>query len=219
MAAKFKKNTIHRILKQDNRVMMIAMDHARMNGVFRGLEDPQPVIEAIIAGGADAIMTSYGVLKHYGPMLDGKLAKVLRVDTGASKYRDDWEKFREWYQVFDVEDALRIGADAVISYGFPGIEVDATTLKIIGRLAAESDKRGLVSIAEMHACPSPGVSDPYDMEVVASASRIASEFGADMVKTDYPGSMEKFKYVVETCPVPIIIAGGSKSDTQGTHLK
>ena len=108
---------------------------------------------------------------------------------------------------------MRIGADAVISYGFPGIEVDAATLKIIGELAAESDKYGLVSIAEMHACPSPGVKDPYDVEVIASESRIASEFGADIVKTDYSGSAESFRYVTSACPAPIIIAGGSKCDT------
>ena len=88
MLDRYRKHTMNRILKPDGRVMMVAMDHARMNGIFRGLEDPLPILEAIIEGGADAIMTSYGIMKHFGHVLDGKIAKVLRVDTGASKYRD-----------------------------------------------------------------------------------------------------------------------------------
>ncbi|MCJ7834622.1 hypothetical protein MUB23_04330 [Cuneatibacter sp. NSJ-177] len=208
-----KKPAVGRILGKDGRVVMLAMDHARMNGIFRGLEDPVPAMEAAIEGGADAIMTSYGVMKHYRSLLDGNLAKVLRMDTGATRFRDDWEQFREWHQVYQVEDALRIGADAVISYGFPGIGVDAETLRIIGGLAAASDRYGLVSIAEMHACPSPGVADPYEPEVVASEARIASEFGADLVKTDYTGSVESFQTVTKACPVPIIIAGGKKCAT------
>lgn len=219
MIDRMKKNTMSRILRPDGRVVMVAMDHARMNGVYRGLEDPAPVIEAIIEGGADAIMTSYGVLKHYGHLLDGRIKKVLRLDTGASKFRDNWEEFREWYQVFTVEDAVRIGADAVITYGFPGIDVDGKTLDIIGKVAAEADRLSVPSIAEMHACPCPHIEDPYDKEIVASSSRIASEFGADMIKTDYTGSYESFKYVVDRVPAPIIIAGGRKCDTPKETLQ
>lgn len=207
------KGTLDRILNPDGHTVIMAMDHARMNGIFNGLINPIPAIEAAIEGGADGIMTSYGVLKHYRSILDGNLAKILRLDTGATRFRDNWEEFREWYQVFTVDDALRVQADAVITYGFPGIEVDATTLKIMGRVAADADKCGLVSIAEMHACPSPGVANPYDPEIVASESRIASEFGADIVKTDYTGSVDTFKKVTSACPIPIICAGGKKCAT------
>lgn len=213
MLGHFPKTTMNRLLKSDQRAVMVAMDHARMNGIFRGIENPEPIIKAVIEAGADAIMTSYGVIKQYGYLMNGRITKILRMDTGASRYREDWEHFTEWRQVFSVEDALRIGADAVISYAFPGIAVDCTTLHIMGNIAREADKYNVPFIAEMHACPSPNIPNPYDKEVVASSSRIASEFGADMVKTDFTGDAESFKYVINACPVPIIIAGGKKAPT------
>ncbi|MCG2826893.1 MAG: 3-hydroxy-5-phosphonooxypentane-2,4-dione thiolase LsrF, partial [Thermoplasmatales archaeon] len=40
------------------------------------------------------------------------------------------------------------------------------------------------------------------------ASRMAAELGARIVKTYY---CENFEKVVDTCPVPIVIAGGKKT--------
>ncbi len=219
MSEKFKKPTLNRILRSNGRVLMVAMDHARMNGVYKGLENPGPVIEAVIEGGADAIMTSYGVIKNFGHLMAGRVAKVLRLDTGPTKYGQNWEEYTEWHTVFSVEDALRVGADGVITYAFPGIAVDGTTLKNMGRVAADADRYNVPFIAEMHACPAPNVPDPYDPEVIASISRIAAEFGADMVKVDYSGSAETFSLATSCCPVPLIIAGGRLSDTTEQTLR
>ena len=213
MLDRMQKPSMNRLLRQNKRTVMVAMDHARMNGIFRGIEDPKPIIEEVIDAGADAIMTSYGVIKHYGYLMHGRVSKILRMDTGPTRYRENWEEFTEWHQVFSVEDALRIGADAVISYSFPGIAVDCKTLCIIGNISREADRLNVPYIAEMHACPSKNIPNPYAPEVVASSCRIASEFGADMVKTDFTGDAESFKYVVNACPVPLIIAGGKKCDT------
>ena len=57
------------------------------------------------------------------------------------------------------------------------------------------------------------VKDQYDVEVVAHAARVGAELGADMIKTNYTGSPDTFKTVVEGCPVPVIIAGGPKVET------
>jgi len=46
-----------------------------------------------------------------------------------------------------------------------------------------------------------------DAKYMALASRIAAELGARIVKTYYVDDFEK---VVDTCPVPIVIAGGKK---------
>ena len=55
--------------------------------------------------------------------------------------------------------------------------------------------------------------DPNDPEVVAHAARIGAEAGADLIKVVYTGDMSSFKKVVKGCPVPIVIAGGPKIDT------
>ena len=54
------------------------------------------------------------------------------------------------------------------------------------------------------------IKNEKDVEVVKVAARVAAELGADIVKCPYTGSKETFRTVVEGCPVPVIIAGGSK---------
>ena len=46
-----------------------------------------------------------------------------------------------------------------------------------------------------------------DAKYMSLASRMAAELGARIVKTYY---VEGFERVVDTCPVPIVIAGGKK---------
>ena len=52
------------------------------------------------------------------------------------------------------------------------------------------------------------------MDVVKHAARIGAELGADIIKTNYTGSPETFKEVVDGCPVPVIIAGGPKVESE-----
>ena len=46
-----------------------------------------------------------------------------------------------------------------------------------------------------------------DARYMSLASRLGAELGADIIKTYYVPGFEK---VVESCPVPVVIAGGKK---------
>jgi class I fructose-bisphosphate aldolase len=41
--------------------------------------------------------------------------------------------------------------------------------------------------------------------------RIAAEVGADLVKCIYPGSAKGLHTVIEGCPAPVLLAGGSRA--------
>jgi fructose-bisphosphate aldolase/2-amino-3,7-dideoxy-D-threo-hept-6-ulosonate synthase len=56
----------------------------------------------------------------------------------------------------------------------------------------------------------PKIEDENGVEAVKIAARVGAELGADIVKTSYTGDPESFREVVEGCPVPVVIAGGSK---------
>jgi fructose-bisphosphate aldolase/2-amino-3,7-dideoxy-D-threo-hept-6-ulosonate synthase len=56
----------------------------------------------------------------------------------------------------------------------------------------------------------PKIQNENATELVAHAARIGGELGADIIKTNYTGTIETFKLVVESCPVPVVIAGGPK---------
>lgn len=207
------KPGLNRLLRADGRAVMVAMDHARLGGVVARLEDPANAIEAVIAGGADAIMTSYGVIKHFDHRMQGRVGRILRLDTGPSKYREGWDEYTEWFRPYSVEDGLRLGVDGVIVNGFLGLAVDATTLRIMGETASAADKWGIPFMAEVHPCPCPRIQDPFAPEQVADAARIGAEFGADLIKTYYTGDADGFRVVTSSCPIPVLIAGGPKTES------
>jgi DhnA family fructose-bisphosphate aldolase class Ia len=57
------------------------------------------------------------------------------------------------------------------------------------------------------------IKNEYDVSVVKHAARVGAELGADIVKVNYTGSPESFRDVVLGCPVPVVIAGGEKMET------
>ena len=78
------------------KALVIALDHAQTLGVVEGLENPGQVLDEVIAAGADGIMTSYGVVKKFGPQIFGRVPTSLRLDGGPSMYKEDWLKYTEW---------------------------------------------------------------------------------------------------------------------------
>ena len=118
----------------------------------------------------------------------------------------------------DVEDAIRVGADAVSIHVNVGADDEAEMLHDLGRVARTCDLWGMPLIAMMYP-RGPKVQSEHDVEYVKLAARIGSELGADIVKTNYTGSPETFREVVQGCSVPVIIAGGPKMDTERDLLQ
>jgi len=195
------------------KALVVAMDHARTLGVTPGLEDPGQVLDRVIDAGADGIMTSYGVIKHYRERLIGRIPTFLRLDGGPSKYREDWLRYSEWSLLHTVEDARRLGVDGVCLMAFIGSKVELRTLEICARVAGDCIADGLPVMVEALPCPSERVPNPLDADAMAGACRIAFEHGADIVKTYYTGSAGSFRKVTAACPAPVFIAGGVKMDT------
>ncbi len=207
------------ILGPDGKGLILAMDHARTHGMIEGLEDPGVVIDAAVEAGADAIMTTFGVVKRFRDRLIGRIPTVLRLDGGPSLYREDWLAYTEWALLHSVEDALLLGADAVVLMAFVGIPVELETYRIVARVAGECLRCNLPLLVEALPCPSERIPDARAPEPIASATRIAFEHGADLIKTYYTGSVAGFRQVTENCPVPVLIAGGPKMDTVADTLQ
>ena len=112
----------------------------------------------------------------------------------------------------DVEKALQLGAVAVSVHVNIGSEKEPEMLKTTGKIAEECDKWGMPLLAMMYP-RGPKIDDEHDPEVVKLAARAGAELGADIVKTNYTGDPDTFKEVVDGCPVPVIIAGGPKIET------
>jgi fructose-bisphosphate aldolase, class I len=198
------------ILASDGRALIVAMDHARTYGAIEGLEDPGAVIEAAVEGGADAVMTTFGVAKRYREQLAGRIPTIIRLDGGPSLYREDWLAFTEWSLLHSVEDALLLGADGVVLMAFVGIPVELETYRIVARVAGDCLRANLPLVVEALPCPSERIPDPKAPDAMASAARLGFEHGADLIKSYYT---EDFRMVTENCPVPVLVAGGPRMDT------
>jgi fructose-bisphosphate aldolase, class I len=195
------------ILASDGRALIVAMDHARTHGAIEGLEDPGAVIEASVDGGADAVMTTFGVVKRYHEQLAGRIPTIIRLDGGPSLYREDWLAYTEWSLLHSVEDALLLGADGVVLMAFVGIPVELETYRAVARVAGECLRANLPLVVEALPCPGERIPDPKAPDAMASAARIGFEHGADFVKSYYT---EDFRKVTDNCPVPVLIAGGPR---------
>ncbi|BAN04328.1 class I fructose-bisphosphate aldolase [Ilumatobacter coccineus] len=199
--------------------LVLAMDHARLMGVVPGLEDPGETIEMAIEAGVDAIMTSYGVIKRYRDQLIGRVPTLLRVDGGPSVYREDWLANTQWRLLHTIDDAQALGVDGLCSMVFLGSEVEMDTLAITAEIARHALDASLPLMVEALPCPGARIPDPNDAQAMADACRLAFEHGADVVKTYATGDAESFARVTGGCPVPVVVAGGPKMDTETAMLQ
>jgi DhnA family fructose-bisphosphate aldolase class Ia len=212
------KETVSKILKPDGKALIVAMDHARDWGALPGLVDPAKTIEMVIDAGADGIMTTYGVIKQFGHLMFGRVSVLLRADGYNSYLGEKWMEYTKWQRLYSVEDALRVGADAVVLNYFLGIPAEGDSLRVMAETAAEADKLGMPLVVEALACKSPNIPDHLDAKYIAVAARIAAEHGADVVKCYYSGTPE-YRQVIQDTYVPVTIAGGPAKETMLDALK
>ena len=193
------KNRISSIIKpQDRRALMLAVDHGYFLGPTEKLENPRKVIAPLLKY-CDSLMLTRGVQRSSVSPTTGT-PMVLRVSGGSSIIGDDLSQ--EDITV-SVEDAIRLNASALAISIFVGSKYEYQTIVNLGRLVNEATKYGLPVLA----VTAVGKDLGKDARYLSLACRIAAEQGAHIVKTYYCDNFEK---VVQSCPVPIIVAGGKK---------
>ena len=197
----------------EKKMLVVAMDHGRAMGVPAGMEDPGRVIDQVVEAGADAIMTSFGIIKRYHEQLVGVIPTWMRLDGGPSLLREAWLENTEWQQLHDVALAKELGCEGGCIMYFMGAPCESATMQIVAGCAQDSLEVGTPLMVEALPCPHPNIPDTIDAQMMADACRIAFEHGADILKTYFPGTVDGFKKVVEGTPAPVLIAGGPKLDS------
>ena len=111
--------------------------------------------------------------------------------------------------VCSVEEAIKLGADAVSVHVNLGAQTDSDMLRQLGFVSQRCMEWQMPLVAMMYT-RGPKIKDEYDAANVKHAARVGAELGADIIKTNYTGDPDTFKDVIRGCPVPVVIAGGSK---------
>ena len=194
------QNRIAQIIKPtDNRALMLAVDHGYFLGPTEKLEVPRKAISPLLKY-CDSLMLTRGVQRtSVNPKFPTPI--VLRVSGGSSIIGADLSN--EEITV-SIKDAIRLNACALAMSIFVGSKYEKQTIVNLGKLVSEAEEFGIPVLAVTAVGKEIG---QKDARYLSLACRIAAEQGAHIVKTYY---CENFEKVVESCPVPIIIAGGKK---------
>ena len=203
-----KNARLTRIATRD-RYLVVPMDHGLTMGPVTGLEDLESTVDAITAGGADAVLTQRGVAARvHGNLNDAGYVVHLNGSTTIGPDEEDKRK------TGTVEDAVRAGADAVSFHINVGSEYEPDQLTQLAEVTSEADRLGMPVLAMAYA-RGRGI-DEFDPEALAHAVRLAEEVGADVIKTAYSGDADSFERVAAASAKPVVIAGGSKGTDEET---
>lgn len=205
-----KEIRMERIINRKSRkTVIVPLDHGVSVGPIPGIEDMVKTISDVAEGGANAVLMHKGIVGtgHRGYGRDIGLIIHLSAGTSLSEHPNNRT------QVTSVKEAVRLGADAVSVHVNVGGENEDEMLQNLGMVAEQCNEYGMPLLAMMYA-RGKKVESEHDVRYVKHAARIGAELGADIVKTVYTGDKDSFKQVIRGCPIPIVIAGGPKIESE-----
>ncbi|MFD0200290.1 MULTISPECIES: 2-amino-3,7-dideoxy-D-threo-hept-6-ulosonate synthase [Saccharothrix] len=193
-----------------DRLFVVPLDHSVTDGpITSGGGGLSRLVSQLAASGVDAVVVHKGSTRHIQP--EAFLDTSLIVHLSASTVRADDPDAK--YPVATVEEALRLGADAVSVHVNLGSDGERSQVADLAAVAEACDRWNMPLLAMMYP-RGPRIADPLDPELLAHAATVAADLGADVVKSLYAGSPQAMAEVVRSCPVPVIAAGGpSRDDT------
>ncbi len=220
-----KKIRLNRVLGgSEHRALVVAFDHALVLGPIPGTEDPLGKIRQFAQAKVDALLLNLGLIRQYAnsTMLGPIPALIARLDwtTVWSAIGQNGSGALYSSLLAHPEEALRLGADAVLTYLIVGTGDAEFEMKEIARnaeIARECERVGIPLIVESLA-RGKAVENPGDPRWLNLHTRMAAELGADAVKTDYSGDTASMRSVVEQCPIPILVLGGSRHASEKDAL-
>lgn len=208
-----KEHRLRRIFSSDQKTVIVACDHAGFSGPLPGLEDPGKLMDTLVASGVDAVLTTVGIARRYATHM-GKLGLILRMDGGSSIRAVEMGSLRNQ---FSMEDAVRLGADAVICMGMIGYPEEAASLANLAELTSQSAQWNIPVVAEMLVKSKEGA--PLKAEDVAFGMRIGVELGADLIKASYVGPAGEYREALKSCYRPVVVLGGEKAKSETNLLE
>jgi len=200
--------------RNSGKTVIIPMDHGITLGPIPGLTDMKRTVDAVAQGGANAIIIHKGLVAagHRGKGRD--IGLIIHLSASTALAPDPNSKML----VCGVEEAIKLGADAISIHVNLGANDEKEMLRDFGMVAQKAAEWGLPLVAMVYPRGAK-IKDEYDSKVVKHAARLGAELGADIVKVNYTGRSESFREVVEGCFIPVVIAGGPKMESDRDILE
>jgi fructose-bisphosphate aldolase / 2-amino-3,7-dideoxy-D-threo-hept-6-ulosonate synthase len=194
--------------RQTKRTVIIPMDHGVTLGPVEGLHKMNEAVDAIAKGGANAVVEHKGIIEAGYRGYGRDIGLIMHMSASTNLGPDPANKV----PVAEVDEAIKLGADAVSVHINIGSRTEPDQLAFLGRTAKICREWSMPLLAMMYP-RGEKIKNEFDVDVVAHAARVGAELGADVIKTNYTGSVESFREVIRGCPVPVVMAGGPKTET------
>lgn len=203
---------------KSNKMMAITVDHATSRGIapLTGLHHVQDTIDKIILGRPDAMTLTKGIAEHCMWNHAGEVAMLMKISNYSPVAPTKDTIFGT------VDEAIRMGADAVSMGCMTLGDFQGEQFEAIGRVSEECMRKGMPLIG--HVYPKGESVKPEDRtawENIAYCVRSACELGMDIIKTTYTGDPDSMAKVVATVPSTfrIVIQGGDACKTLDDYLQ
>jgi 2-amino-4,5-dihydroxy-6-oxo-7-(phosphooxy)heptanoate synthase len=191
---------------EETPLFLVPLDHTLTDGPFTDANQYDNLLDILAENGVDAIAVHKGRLGHLRNNVYSKLSVIVHV-SASTKYAAD-PNYK--YQVGDAEECLRRGADAISVHVNMGSITEDHQIRMMAGMADACDRAGLPLLAMIYP-RGPGVKDHPLLETLLHAATLAADVGVDIVKLPLAGcSAQDMMQVVNSCPIPILAAGGAK---------
>jgi fructose-bisphosphate aldolase/2-amino-3,7-dideoxy-D-threo-hept-6-ulosonate synthase len=207
-----KRLRLKRVVDETGVSIICALDHGMTSPQFlEPLADIATRVAEAVAGGANVLMLSKGMARFGAPAFRPETALALLLSASA---RPGTER-PEVVAIAEVDEALRLGADAVVLFVALGGEDEPMMIERLAEVGEACERAGMPFIAEAEFPTTyaavEDLAEEYGFEYLRRNVRLCAELGADIVKTNWPGDGEQFGALVEAGGgVPLVLAGGSR---------
>ena len=210
-----KKIRMERIFNRESgRTVIVPLDHGVTVGPIEGLINLCDVVNKVAEGGANAVLGHLGLPLHGHRGYGKDIGLILHLSASTALSPEPNSKVI----INPVETALKMGADGVSIHVNLGAVDEREMLRDFGYISNRCLEWGMPLLSMIYT-RGPKIKNEYDKEVVKHAARVGAELGADIVKVNYTGDPESFSEVIEGCPIPVVIAGGEKVETDEDLLQ
>lgn len=196
-----KRVRLHRLMYEhgpgNGHMLIMPIDQGLEHGPIDFLpnppsEDPEFQFRLALEGGLSGIALHLGLAEKYASKYAGRVPIVLKLN---GKTSIPGEAYPVSPMTASVEDAVRIGADAVGYTLFVGSPRQVEDFNQFRKVKADADRYGMPII--MWAYPRGAAVDSKggrdSLYATDYAARVASELGADLVKINVPADDSKTK--------------------------
>jgi class I fructose-bisphosphate aldolase len=210
-----KEIRLERIIDRNTgRTLIVPMDHGVSSGPILGITNMKEAMAQVADGGANAVVVHKGVVATGHRKSGPDMGLIIHLSGSTILSPEPNAKTL----VCTVQEAIKLGADAVSVHVNIGDDHEKEMLTDLGNVAHTASEWGMPLLAMIYP-RGERIKDEYDPEVIKHAARLGAELGADVVKVSYTGNPESFRGVVQGCHVPVVIAGGPKTGSDQAILE